>query len=446
MQKNKLIRETKSVCPKCLKKIRADILEIDDNVYMVKECQGHGRFQLLLSRHPHYYRELSDFYFSVINKSYSQHDYIVHLTNRCNLNCPICLADANIRSTEDYPKDDLREFLKGKKNFKIDLMGAEPSMRKDLPAIIRMVKKSGNIAALHTNGIKLADLSYLRGLKDAGLDEVHFQFDGFDDHIYEKIRGEKLLQIKLKVLENLEKLNISTDLKPTVVKGVNEDHMVKILDFAVKHRFVKEVFFLGCRHLGRAKDLPIEGCIMPDELIDVLEEQTNGKISRQNILRFQKLYFTFLSIFCKRKCFYVHHFLISRQKKGYITIDKIIDLEYIEKKLDRFKQLNMSNKKVALFFLFFSLLPKFLTIKGISLLKDFLILKILFMFGFNLSKFPKKIILLGFISACDVHSFDYQISKNCGKGAVSVELGTQDVGALDNILRDRIITSFVQEG
>jgi 7,8-dihydro-6-hydroxymethylpterin dimethyltransferase len=191
MQINNLIRKTKSVCPECLGTIDADILEDGGKVYMAKECPEHGKFRLLLSNHPWYYRQLSDFYFSLMTKSFPQRDYIVNLTNKCNLDCPICLADSNLYNDGDYPKDKLMGFLKNKRNFKIDLMGSEPTMREDLPDIISMIARSGNIAALHTNGIKISEFSYLEKLKKAGLSEVHLQFDGFDDQIYETIRDRK---------------------------------------------------------------------------------------------------------------------------------------------------------------------------------------------------------------------------------------------------------------
>jgi sulfatase maturation enzyme AslB (radical SAM superfamily) len=425
MKINSLIRETKSVCPECLKTIKADILEDGGKVYLAKECLRHGKFRLLLSNHPWYYRQLNDFYFSLITKSFPQRDYIVNLTNKCNLDCPICLANSNIYNDGDYSKDKLRDFLKGKKKFKIDLMGSEPTMRDDLTGIISMIVQSGNIASLHTNGIKISEFSYLENLKKAGLSEVHLQFDGLDDRIYEIIRGKKLLDIKLKTLNNLGKLNISTDLKVTIVRGVNEGQMSKILDYAVKHEFIKEVFFLGCRYLGRAKGLSFEICLMPDELIDILEKQTDNKISRENIFLFQKLYFSLLAAFSIKKCFYNQHFLIKRQKDDYITIDKIIDLRSIAGKLNKVK-----NSKL-------SLIAIFLRFRYLRCLKDLMPMAFSFIRGFKLTKVPNRNILLGFISACDAYSLDYQIADNCGKGAVSAGSGVQDIGAIDNVFRGK---------
>jgi uncharacterized radical SAM superfamily Fe-S cluster-containing enzyme len=440
MQKDKsTIRQTKSVCPECLKVIDASIIQEDGAIYMIKECKLHGEFRLLLSLHPEYYKELNTFYFSLMNHSFPQRDYIVHLTNKCELNCPICLAQANQRIADDYPIENLKGFLYGKKGYKIDLMGAEPTERKDLADLIKMIKSSHNLAALHTNGIKLAEFNYLKRLKEAGLDEVHLQFDGFDDEAYEKIRGKRLLGIKLDALNNLGKLNISTDLVATIVRGVNEKEIIKIIDFGVKHKFVKEVFFLGCRYLGGAKNFSIDRCLMPDEIIDMVQEQTQGKVSRENVLRFQKLYFALLSSFSIRKCFYIQHFLITRTKDGYLPIDKVFDLEGIQKKLEKFKELKLANSKMATPYLFFFLVFELFAFKSFFWIKELSSFVKPFIKGFDLSKLPRKSILLGFISACDAYSLDYTIAQNCGKGAISLELGIQDTGAIDNVLRDKLL-------
>lgn len=433
-----IIRKTRSVCPVCICEIEADIVMRDNRIYMDKRCGEHGDFNLLISRHPEYYKGLSEFYFPLMKESCLQRDYIVHLTNDCDLNCPICLANANSRKIENYPLEKLEKFLKGKRRYKIDLMGAEPAMREDLALIIRVVKKSGNIAALHTNGIKISDFSYLSGLKKAGLAEVHLQFDGFDDSVYEKIRGKKLVDIKMKTLDNLKKLNLSTDLVVTIVRGINEQEIVKVLDFGVNNKFVKEIFFLGCRFLGKAKDLPKERCMMPDELIDILEEQTNGKISRENIFKFQKLYFALLSAFSIRKCFYIHHFLVARDKGNYIPINEIFDLNRIQAKLEKYKNLKIKNSGQAVPYLLLFLFLNLMKFKAFFWLRELLSFSLPFVRGFALSRLSRKSVLLGFISACDAFSLDYEIAKNCGKGAISNEFGIQDIGALDNVRRDNL--------
>ena len=43
-QKSKILRETFSVCPVCLKKIKAQIVEKDGKVVILKDCDEHGSF------------------------------------------------------------------------------------------------------------------------------------------------------------------------------------------------------------------------------------------------------------------------------------------------------------------------------------------------------------------------------------------------------------------
>lgn len=440
LSSGRLIRKTESFCPQCIQRIPANIVEEEGKIYMVKECPQHGRFQVFLSQHPGYYRELNDFYFSLIKRRLPQRDYILRLTERCNLNCSICLASANETPAIDYPLKRLKAFIQGKRGYKFDLMGTEPTMREDLPQIIRMIHDSGNLAALHTNGIKIADFSYLKKLWDSGLKEVHFQFDGFDDQFYLKIRGQRLLSIKLKALENLKKLGIGTDLVATILRGYNDKEILKILSYGVANSFVREIFFLGCRWLGKARGFDYKVCLLPDEIIDLLTEQTKDSeepITREEILQFQKLYFTLLSLISLKKCFYIHHYLLVRREGGYQNIHRILNLAKMESVLNRYKEKVRAGRRLARAFLLANLFPSLLRPSTLILAKDFLLHKSLLTSGFDISRIPPKYLLLGFISACDPYMYDSRIALNCGKGELSLDLGEQELGALANCLRDK---------
>ena len=436
MQTSSTIRETRSVCPDCLRPVAAAVVEREGLVVLEKRCPDHGTTRLLLSRHPDYYRDLNAYYFAVAKTTFPQRDYIVNLTNRCNLRCPICLANAGSGQSKDFSVEALKKFLKGKKRYKIDLMGAEPTLREDLSEIVELVRRSGNIAALHTNGIRLADLEYLKRLLEAGVAEVHLQFDGFDDEAYRTLRGEDLLEGKLKVLDHLKRLRVPTDLVATIARGVNEDQMKPILDYGVREDFVREVFFLGCRFLGRARGLSPQISIMPDELIDVLETQTDGAINRHSILEFQRLYFALLSAFSVKKCFYIHHFIVFRDPKGFLSLDKVFDLAGIQKHLFRFKDMKVKGHPMASAYLILSLILQMMRGRNRRCLAGLLSYFRPFIRGFDLSRLSRRCLLLGFISACDAYSLDYDIARNCGKGSLSTEFGVQDSGAFYNVLSD----------
>jgi pyruvate-formate lyase-activating enzyme len=437
----KVLRFTKSLCPTCLETSPAQIEKDDEGIWLSRQCPEHGVVRQKLSDHPDQYGNLHDFYFGLIKESYPQTDYIIRTTDRCNLTCPICLASANLRPLPDYPKEKLAEFLRGRKRCKIDLMGAEPTMREDLPQLIRMVEESGNFSSLHTNGIALQDEDFVRGLKEAGLRETHLQFDSLDDDaVYEKIRGRALMDVKSKAIENLGKFGISVDLKVTVSKDLNEAQMSKILDFAAKHQNIKEVFFLSTRFLGLGRSLKDIGLCVPDELIDYLEDQTDQRINRADIHVFQKLYFSFLHMFRVRKCFYNQHYIVRRTKEGWAPLSDFVRFAGLEAKLDRYADDAKSGKRFGPGLrLALAMIPHFLTWRGMGFAFDGVILRLLLTFGFDLSRLPGRNILLGFITACDPFLYDVEVAENCGKGDVSLDLGDCPSGATANVQRDKLI-------
>lgn len=420
-----LIRKTCSVCPYCINKIPAYIMEESGEVYLKKECPEHGKFSLLVSKNASFYKKLNNLYFSLFSTPLEQKDYIVHVTNQCNLNCPICLANSNTEGGKgEYEIEELKDFLHQNKDYKIDLMGAEPTMREDLFKIINLVRKSNNIPTLHTNGIKLANFQYLKSLHNAGLREVHFQFDSFNDEVYEKIRGRKLLGCKLKALENIERLSISTDIKMTVVKGLNDNELTKMLNFCVGKDFIKELFFLGCRYLGRAREKNIENCLMPDELLYMFLDQCNKNLNYEDFILFHKIYYRILALFSVRKCFYNRHLLLvkNRDDSDYFPITNLLQLTKIFENIGNGKLINLLKELSRV------------VVKGENMFSLFS--------SFDLSNFPDSFLLLGFISACDKYSFDSDIARNCGKGAISSRRGVQPCGALDNINRDCQFQNF----
>jgi len=435
---SRTLRETSGTCPRCIRVVPAEIVEDNGRVFIEKHCPSHGSIRALISVSPEYYEELSRYYFSVMGESLPQRDYILRLTGRCNMNCPICLAYANDHTEEDLPGSEIRQLTEQGRRVKLDLMGAEPTLRPDLADIIREANGSGHITALHTNGIKLGDRDYCKTLVDAGLDEVHLQFDGFSDAHDMKIRGRRMIEHKRRVLAVLEEFNLATDLVVTIARGSNEDEMLKVLDYAAAHSFVKEVFYLGCRRLGRATDDFADQCLVPDEVLAILEEKSSGRISRDDLRVFQKLYFALLAVFRVRKCFYIHHYMVVRSRDGWEPISRRIDLPWLERRLDRFPGFFNISRLLGAAYLGLSAALAVLRRGSFRLLVDGGVLALMLALGFDLSRMKRRHILLGFITACDPWIYDEEVSANCGKGEVSTDLGRYESGADANIARERL--------
>lgn len=147
---------------------------------------------------------------------------VIDLTHRCNMECANCYIPN--RDIPDLDKTKLYDFLSKLPNRTyVRLIGAEPTMRDDLPEIISMVKKLGHRPSLTTNGLKLARPEYVKKLKDAGLRLLLHSMNGADNNdVYIKLDNGKWATAKVRALDNIfaERLPINTG--TIIAKGINE--------------------------------------------------------------------------------------------------------------------------------------------------------------------------------------------------------------------------------
>ena len=443
--KGQVLRNTRGMCNECLREVPAQVVIRQGVARLEKHCEEHGTSTEILSRSPEYWREIDTFYFKVNSTCYPQRDYLVRMTETCNLDCPICLAKANTEDTPDLDLHGLEDLLTQRRRIKVDLMAAEPTVRKDLEDWVQRVKAAGHICALHTNGIKLADLDYAKKMKAAGIDEVFLQFDGFNDDANYTLRGARLLSTRLKALANLREVGLATSLIVVVGRGLNEEQIGEVFRYALKpaNDHIREVFYLGLRILGSTRDAVRQNnsplgdmAMMPDETLELLDQQMPG-IERDDIRIFNKLYFALLSTFHIKKCLYVQHYLVARDGSGgFIPFSKMVDLPHLERAADRYAASLAKHPTWARARFLASLGRQSLNPKMLPLIRDMVELQLLLRVGMNLDKVSRRMVLLGFITACDPYNFDAQVAINCGKGELSVDGGFIDSGAIANVKRE----------
>jgi uncharacterized radical SAM superfamily Fe-S cluster-containing enzyme len=307
----KVIKQTKSICPECLQVLDATIFEEDNKVYIKKQCSEHGFFQeVYWSDYDQYQRAeklrydgegLTNPRTKTVNgcpydcgicPEHKSHTAlaIIDITNRCNLKCPICFANAAAAGYVYQPtKDEIRGMLENlRKNDPVpaaalQFSGGEPTIRNDLFELIRMAKDVGfKHVEVNTNGLRLSQsVEYCEGLKNAGISTVYLQFDGLTPDVYKFIRGIDLLDIKMKAIENCRKAGIkSIVLVVTLVKGVNDRQLGDIVRFAVKNfdviRCINVQPVSLCGRLPQAERDKMRITI-PD-FMRLVQEQTNGEI------------------------------------------------------------------------------------------------------------------------------------------------------------------------
>lgn len=258
-----LPKTTQSLCPECTKLIPAVLLAEDGKVWMDKTCPEHGDFRDLYYSDVRLYLKMEQWQFgdnrglsnSAIPNAKACPDQCglcsmhlshtglanVDLTNRCNLTCPVCFANANTSGVLYEPDfTEVRKMLQAIRNQRpvagrvVQFSGGEPTIYPRFFDACTLAKEMGfSHVQAATNGIMLADLEFARKAKEAGLQTLYLQFDGVTDDVYLRTRGAKLVATKQKVIENCRATGMKIVLVPTIVKGINDHQIGDIVKTAV---------------------------------------------------------------------------------------------------------------------------------------------------------------------------------------------------------------------
>ncbi|MFH2136979.1 MAG: radical SAM protein [Candidatus Omnitrophota bacterium] len=413
-----IIRKTKSRCLKCGSIVPAAVIKKEGKVFLEKNCPEHNFTSLLISDNASSYEDLERYYFTVMPDNARQESIEIAVTFRCNMDCPICAWGTNYRASMNNAGDpsllEIREFLKTNDTPVVRLSGGEATCREDLTEVIRMVKKMGKAVGISTNGLKIADFDYLKQLKEAGLDEIYLTLDGFDPDVEKFMRAKDYLPFKMRALDNLKKLNIITGLNMRILKGINEAEIPKIIDYVAKNSFIKLLNIGTVNWAGNASSWSLDKYLMPDQLIDIVVDTSSGKLNRNAIRTFQKLLLAVNSFFSKRWCFYdAGNFLIIRQNGQYESLEKHLDLQALEKVLNRYAVFYERNVLLAKLYLIFAGIGSIRFIKSKLFFKEILVKGLGFISGNRDFLKTDSFLFLLMHTACDSYKIDYGVSKNC---------------------------------
>ncbi len=305
----------KSLCPECLAVIDAEIYEENGKVMLEKTCSKHGSFTDVYWSNAKQFRRFDNYRHDgegVKNPNVAldgncpkscglcpSHKTTtilanIDVTNKCNMNCPVCFANASASGYLYEPSlDQLRAMMQMLRDEKpvpcpaIQFAGGEPTMREDIVKIIKMANEfKFTQVQMATNGIKLANsLEFCKELAAAGLHTVYLQFDGVTSEPYLINRGHNYLPQKLKAIENCRVSGLtSVSLVPTLAKGVNDKQVGDIIRFAVSNiDTVKGINFQPISFTGRInKKERLEKRITIPYLFELIEEQTGGAITEDD--------------------------------------------------------------------------------------------------------------------------------------------------------------------
>ncbi|MFS7885854.1 GTP 3',8-cyclase MoaA [Helicobacter pylori] len=203
-------------------------------------------------------------------------DYIrVSVTKQCNFRCQYCMPTTPLDFFDDeelLPLDNVLEFLKiaideGVK--KIRITGGEPLLRKGLDEFIAKLHAYNKEVALvlSTNGFLLKKMA--KGLKDAGLSRVNVSLDSLKSDRVLKISQKDALKNALEGIEESLKVGLKLKLNTVVMKGVNDDEILELLEYA-KNRGI-QIRYIEFMENTHAKDL-VKG-LKEREILDLIAQK-----------------------------------------------------------------------------------------------------------------------------------------------------------------------------
>ncbi len=283
-------RETDSLCPKCVPEIRnkiingelpveilknekageikAQIIERDGKILMVKECPIHGKFEDLMSIDPAFSKHLEDVFPGRDIKAHNDeklHNHgsstvthgrgsvlTIDLTNRCNMMCDPCFMDANqVGFVHELTWEEIKALLdnaleiKPRRQLSVQFSGGEPTLSPYFLDAVRYCRKIGyQSVQAATNGIEFAKRpEFAKQAAEAGLRYAYLQFDGIGNEANSHRAIGNLFDVKLRAIENLHSAGVDIVPVITLINGVNNEQVGAVVRFALDNP--KKIPFLS---------------------------------------------------------------------------------------------------------------------------------------------------------------------------------------------------------
>jgi len=273
-------RSTDSLCPKCVPEIRnqiiqgklpheillnekvgeikAQIVERDGKILMIKDCPKHGHFEDVMSIDTKFFKHIESVFPGRDIKAHNDeklHNHgtssvthgrgsvlTIDLTNRCNMMCDPCFMDANqVGFVHELTWDDIKLMLdnaitiKPKRQMSVQFSGGEPTLSPYFLDAIAYARKVGyNSVQAATNGIEFAKSKELcRAAAEAGLRYAYLQFDGIGNSANSHRKVGNLFDVKLRAIENLHEAGVDIVPVTTLINGINNEQVGRIIGFAM---------------------------------------------------------------------------------------------------------------------------------------------------------------------------------------------------------------------
>jgi len=283
-------RTTDSLCPKCVPEIRqqiidgklpheillnekvgeikAQIIERDGKILMVKDCPIHGHFEDVMAIDPAFFKHLEEVFPGRDIRAHNDsklHNHgtstvthgrgsvlTIDLTNRCNMMCDPCFMDANqVGFVHELTWDEIKTMLdnavtiKPRRQMSVQFSGGEPTLSPYFLDAVSYARKVGYTSVqAATNGIEFAkSKEFAKAAAEAGLRYVYLQFDGIGNAANSHRKVGNAFDVKLQAIHNLYEAGVDIVPVTTIINGINNEQVGNIIQFALDNP--KKINFLS---------------------------------------------------------------------------------------------------------------------------------------------------------------------------------------------------------
>jgi uncharacterized radical SAM superfamily Fe-S cluster-containing enzyme len=342
MELMKTLGITHSACPVCRSMVPAKVVADEQAVYFRKFCPEHGESECYVRSNPQDYLRTQRF----VKPALAQREFhgdsqapcpegcgfcdrheqhlclpIVEITSRCDLACPVCIADAggawDMTIAEFSGILDSLIQVEGQVDV-LNLSGGEPLLHPELLGFVDEALSRPEIVrvSISTNGLRLlAEPELVTELRDRDV-VVSLQFDGFADEPYRVLRGEPLFARKLEILNLLAEADVATSLTMTVARGVNDDQFPQMLDCLFTHEHILSLMIQPVAFVGRGASLSRRGprLSIPD-VVDALGRAGHSVVRRDD----------FLPLPCSHPLCFNLAFYLMLESGGAVALNRLVD-------------------------------------------------------------------------------------------------------------------------
>ena len=275
-----------SICATCYRRVDAKIVFEDGAVWMLKRCREHGADRVLIADDIDYYKRAREVFIKTpeqvaryntpvrygcpydcgVCPDHEQHGctLLIEVTDACNLRCPTCYAMSGPERKHHRSLEQIEAMLdlavrNEQEPSIVQISGGEPTIHPRFFEILDAARcRPIQHLMINTNGIRIANQDgFAERLKayEPNL-EVYLQFDSFRADALRVLRGTDTRRTHERALETLNELDIATTLVVTVRRGINDDEMGEIIEFARGQACVRGVTFQPVQAAGRLDEYP----------------------------------------------------------------------------------------------------------------------------------------------------------------------------------------------